>query len=99
MRFIFFNKPNNVPKVTGIHEYLCERLGLVTCRSRFRTSRDVFLKRLGLVSWHGRLGLVVQRLVYIPATYIEINWPSCILNAASWILNKRVNGNIEKGSK
>ena len=51
------------------------------------------------VSWHGRLGLVVQRLVYIPATHIEISSPSCILNAASWILIKRVNGNIEKGSK
>ena len=59
----------------------------------------MFLKRLGLVSWHGRLGLVEQRLVYIPATFIEISRPSCILNAASWILYKRVNVNIEKGRK
>ena len=59
----------------------------------------MFLKRLGLVSWHGCLGLVVQRLVYTPATYIEISRHRCILNAASWILKKRLNGNIEKGRK
>ena len=88
MRFIFFNKPNNVPKVTGIQQYLCERLGLGRLETCFLNVS---------VSWHRRLGLVVQRLVYyILATYIEINRPSCILNAACWILNKRVNGTLKR---
>ena len=51
-----------------------------TCNARYvhrqaQGGEDVFLKRLGLVSWHGHLGLVVQRLVHIPATYIEISRP------------------------
>ena len=33
---------------------------------RERLVSDVFFKRLGLISWYGRLCLVVQRLVYIP---------------------------------
>jgi len=48
------------------------------------TSQDIFMKCLGLVLWHERLGLVMQRLVHIPVS----TCPKCRINVEVWWLMK-----------